>query len=271
MLFDSAIIRAQCSDAGACVIGHRLQSPKHQVGVTYVFGKSGKNDDLTFHTGRLEGDFSLLERSRLSFEIPYSSQSGSLGTVSGIGDPIIVWNQTLYREMVSTLLLHLGLKLSIGDANSGNLPQAYQSTLGTSDVLVGFTYEYDAWSASVVYQLSRGRSDNNLTRLRRGDDILARAGYRFDLQEAQIAGEILAIKRLEESSVRNLASTRPDDFVDVPKSDQFQINLQGRLLYPLGERYNLQILAAIPLLKRDVNIDGLKRSFSFSLSLSHLF
>ncbi len=122
-----------------------------------------------------------------------------------------------------------------------------------------------------MYQLSRGRSDNNLTRLKRGDDILVRMGYRFDLQQAKVVGEVLAIKRLEKSSVRNLASTRPDDFVDVPASDQFQINLQGRLSYPLSERYNLQILAAVPLLKRDVNVDGLKRSFSLSLGLSHLF
>ncbi len=270
-LFSFPSLIAQCSDAGACVIGHRLQSQKHQVGVTYVFGKSGKNDDLTFQTGRLEGEFSLFERSRLSVEIPYSSQSGPRGTVSGIGDPIIVWNQRLYREMMSTLLLHLGLKLSIGEANSENLPQAYQSTLGTNDVLVGFTYEYDAWNASVVYQLSRGRSENNLTRLKRGDDILARAGYRFDLQQAKVIGEVLAIKRLEKSSVRNLASTRADDFVDVPSSDQFQINLQGRLSYPLSDRYHLQILAAVPLLKRDVNVDGLRRSFSLSLGLSHLF
>ncbi len=106
IFMNSTILRAQCSDAGACVIGHRLQSPKHQVGITYVFGKSGKNDDLTFHTTRLEGEFSLFDRSRLSVEIPYSSQSGTLGTVSGIGDPIIVWNQALYHEMMSTQLRH---------------------------------------------------------------------------------------------------------------------------------------------------------------------
>jgi hypothetical protein len=262
---------AQCSDAGACAIGHRLQSPQHQIGVTYLFGKSGKTDDLTFHTIRAEGDFSLFERSRLSVEVPFSFQSGPLGNTNGIGDPIVIWNQTLYREQTSLFTVHLGAKFSIGNANSGNLPQAYQSTLGTNDFLIGATYEYEAWNASVVYQISRGRSINNTTRLKRGDDLLVRAGHRLNIQQATVVAELLAIKRLEESSVRNLAPLRVDDFIAVPGSDQFQINLQARCIYPLSERYNLQALVALPLLKRDVNVDGLTRSFSLSLGVSHPF
>ncbi len=262
---------AQCSDAGACAIGHRDQGPRQQIGVTYLLGKSGKTDGLTFHAVRVEADFAVSERSRLSVEIPYSSQSGSLGSTKGIGDPIAIWNYTLDDGTPSTLMLHGGVKLSVADANAGNLPQAYQSTLGTNDFLIGVTYAYEMWNGSVVYQISRGRSDNNSTRLKRGDDILVRAGYRFAAEKTTVVGELLAVKRLEESSVRNLASTRPDDFLTVPKSDQFQVNLQGSLIYQAFERYNLHLLVALPLLKRDVNVDGLQRSFSLSIGVFHLY
>ena len=271
VIYSTTFSYAQCSDAGACAIGHRLQAARHQVGVAYLFGKSGKTDGLTFHSGRVEGDFFMYEKSRLSVDIAFSSQSGPLGSASGIGDPIIIWNQRLYQEQTSLFTVHLGAKLSIGNANSGNLPQAYQSTLGTNDFLLGVTYAYEMWNASVVYQISRGRSDNNATRLKRGDDILVRAGYRFSAEQTTVVGELLAIKRLEESSIRNMASTRPDEFINVPRSDQFQVNLQGRLIYQAFEQYGLHLLVALPLLKRDVNVDGLTRSFSLSIGMSHLF
>lgn len=269
IFFVTVPLAAQCSDAGACVIAPKQRIPQHQIGVMYTFGTSGKPEDLTFHAVRLQGEFPLFTNSRVSIEIPYSSQRGSLGTVSGIADPIIVWNQTLSYGTSSSLLAHIGLKIAVGDVNAGNLPQAYQSSLGTNDLLLGLTYDAEPWSVSAVYQLSRGRSENRIDRLQRGDDLLVRTGYRFSIDPIRLSAELLAIKRLHESSVRHRASANPDQYITLPNSDQFQINIQGRAILPLSQDNALSVQIATPLLQRDVNVDGLKRSLSLSVGITH--
>lgn len=270
-LFVADSAYAQCSDAGACAISYGASASQNKVGLSYIFGSSGKPDDLRFHTVRLEGEFGLFDHSLISVELPYSSQSGPLGNTSGLGDLVVVWNQRLVDDAPSQLSAHLGAKLATGDNNANALPQSYQSTLGTNDILIGLSYFYDDWNAAVVYQFSRGRSNNAITGLRRGDDLLVRAGYRFAVEQVHFLAELLAVKRLEQSSVLNSATPVSNDYNDIPNSDQFQLNVQGTLQYSLSENYNLQLSTAMPLLKRDVNVDGLKRSFTLSVGLSHLF
>jgi hypothetical protein len=106
--------------------------------------------------------------------------------------------------------------------------------------------------------------------LRRGDDVLVRAGYKLPLQDLRITGEILAIKRLQESTVLNSAG-RPDDFVSVPGSDQLQINVVGQAIYSVSDGYSLQAQLALPLRNREVNVDGLTRSVSLAFGVAYLF
>ncbi|MEK6569825.1 MAG: hypothetical protein AABZ61_00535 [Bacteroidota bacterium] len=262
---------AQCSDAGVCVLGRRQQVVKHQLSLNYLYGKGGKEDMLMFHSVRFDGEFQIFDQSRLSFSIPFSFQAGPLGSTNGIGDLSVVWSQTVFDDKMSRLGVQVGGKFATGEVNAGNQPQAYQSGLGTNDFLIGVTYEHDSWNGALAYQLSRGRSNNNPTRLKRGDDLLIRAGYKFSLQPVTVIGEVLAIKRLQESSVINLISGQPSSFRDVPGSDQFQINLVGRALYPLNDDYNLQAQLALPLRNREINVDGLTRSISLAIGFTYLF
>jgi hypothetical protein len=261
----------QCSDAGVCLLGRKPEVAKHAIGLTYSYGKGTKEDLLMLHSVKLTGEFQLFEESRLLLEIPYSFQSGMLGSTGGIGDLSIVFSQTVFSEGISSLSFQVGGKFATGIVNSRNLPQAYQSGLGTNDLLAGVAFEHDRWNATVAYQRSRGRSDNRITRLKRGDDLLVRGGYRFIEMPAALHGEVLAIKRLEESSILRTAEGRPDEFISVPGSDQFQINLLGRAVYPIADEYKLQFLAAIPLLDREINLDGLTRSITLSAGVSYLF
>jgi hypothetical protein len=267
LFFLTTQLNAQCSDAGICTIGSGGGHQEHRVGARYLLGKSGKEDDLTFHTFEVEGRISLFENSGITLILPWSSISGPLGSTTGIGDLILLWDQRLIAESGGGLSAQLGAKLATGVSNGDNLPQAYQPGLGTNDVLLGASYETDPWVFAIGYQISRGRSDNAITRLKRGDDLLGRVGYKTALESVGLSLEMLAIKRLQLSSVRDTSASDPETFVDVPESDQFQLNALASMQWAFAGRFNLRAFAAIPLLKREVNVDGLTRSVTLSIGV----
>jgi len=267
-LFSLAVpirVQAQCSDAGVCVMGSHGHAGGYTIDANYVFGYSGKDDDLTFNTVELGGQISIFEKSRIDVLLPWSGISGPLGTTSGLGDLIVVWNQEIPGLKESSLTASIGGRFATGDVNSGNLPQAYQPGLGTNDLLLGVMYETGSWDIGLGYQLSKARSENTVTRLKRGDDFLARVGYGMSIGDAEVRLQALVIKRLDESSVRDLTVTTGEVFVDVPDSDQLQVNILATAFLPLSEAFGLQGFVAIPLLSREVNVDGLTRNITLSL------
>ena len=259
LTFITSGLSAKCSDAGACSIGTMGEGPGHRVGVRYAFGKSGKADGLTFHTAEVEADVALFGTSRLLITMPWSRSSGPAGDLSGPGDLTVLWHQQLAMIGSGTLSVQAGARLATGESDGGGLPQAYQPGLGTNDILFGLAFTSGNWHAAAGYQVSRGRSPNAITRLRRGDDLMLRAGYATDLSGVQAGVDILAIKRLQNSSV---AGGIPGVFVDVPGSDQFQVNVVPSAEIPLAGAFALRIAAALPLRSREVNVDGLTRSLT---------
>jgi len=243
----------------------------YQVGAHYVFGASGQPDDLTIHSIEIEGSIQVFSDSRVTIRLPWSGTSGPLGNASGIGDLVVILDQEVGAMSGGRLDVQIGGKFATGEVNSGNLPQAYQPGLGTNDLLVGVSYETTPWLFALGYQLSQGRSDNAVTRLKRGDDLLGRIGYMTTFDKLSVGLEALAIKRLQESSVLDTTIAGVESFADVPDSDQLQVNLVGRVSLPLSETFGLQGLVALPLLSRDVNVDGLKRSITISAGVEYSF
>jgi len=258
----------QCSDAGVCSVGSGNAVSGHHIGASYVLGKSGKTDDLTIHSIHLEGGIQLSPDSRLTILLPWSQTHGPSGTASGIGDLTILWNQAVWGDNGNTINAQVGGKFATGEVNSGDLPQAYQPGLGTNDLLLGLTFEANPWLFAAGYQVSRGRSSNQITRLKRGDDALARMGYTAEVNDLTVGLELLLIKRLHTSSVLD-TSVAGGSFIDVSGSDQFQANILSSVSMPLSESFSLRGLVAVPLRSRDINIDGLTRSFTVGLGLKY--
>lgn len=256
---------AQCSDAGVCVIGSKHTLLGHGLGASYVFGKSRKADDLTIHSIHVEGNIQLLQNSKLAVLLPWSRISGPLGRASGIGDLTVLWNQTVWEMAGNQLSVQIGGKFATGNSTSGNFPLAYQPGLGTNDLLLGISYETDSWLFALGYQLSPGRSNNAVTRLKRGDDFLARTGYKTHVDNLMVGLEILAIKRLQQSSVLDTTVGGSETFMIVSGSDQFQTNILATLSLPFDENVSLRSFVAFPLLSRSVNVDGLTRSVTLSV------
>ncbi|MCB2204138.1 hypothetical protein KQI65_05265 [bacterium] len=269
--FISQDVTAQCSDAGACVIGAAPTNSRHQVALRYVYGQSGGDEDLTFHTIQLDALVDLFENSALIVRLPYRTIDGPLGSTSGIGDLILLWRQRVWQEHQQQLFLQAGGKLATGPVNEDNLPQAYQPGLGTNDLILGASYEYAEWLFAIGYQLSTGRSDNRIDRLERSDDFIGRVGYSSFISDIGFGLEVIAIKRLGESSRQFPFVVNQDIFYNVEDSDQLQVNVLGTASYDLNESYALLGQVALPLLQRDVNFDGLKRALTLSVGARATF
>ncbi|MBU2447330.1 MAG: hypothetical protein KJ666_17395 [Bacteroidetes bacterium] len=260
---------SQCSDAGICFIGGKSNQAKSQFGISYTYGKSDEASGLSFNSLKLIGDVIIYDDVRLAFDLPYSTQSGNLGNVKGLGDISFLIKYFLINENDSKFAVQGGVKLATANINSGNLPQAYQSGLGTNDILLGLSYAVEKFNFSAAYQISRGRNKNSIDRLKRGDDLMLRGGYADTFGDFRFSGELIALKRLHKSSIVDPLNL--SHFVDVPGSDQFQIDLMAKVGYLIISDFNIETVFAIPFLKRKINIDGLTRAFTISISSFYSF
>lgn len=263
-------IIAQCSDAGVCSVGHMMDDNNDNifdVNVGYKFGSSGKEDDVKYHSFQLSAIYNVFEKTSLQLSVPYNVQSGPSGNVNGIGDLIISVTQNILSDNNSSLDASIGAKFATGEYNAENLPMAYQSGLGSNDILFALNYTYKNIGFGVGYQVAGGRN-NNVIKLERGDDLLIRAAYNLLLDKFTITPQLLFIKRLANSSVLDTSSmTSSESFIDVDNSDQSQLNFLTSFNYEISKNYSLFADFAVPFIKREVNVDGLTRSFSASMGV----
>lgn len=254
-----------------CSLGTPHDTRERTIGFSYGYGRSGKADDLTFVSIQSDFSYPISESFRLVAAIPWTRQSGPLGSSSGIGDVTLLLDHELLAGEQGAISVQVGGKVATGSDNDAGLPQRYQAGLGSNDLLLGVSYRRDPWHAAIGYQIAGGRNDNDLEMLKRGDDFLARVGYSFHGLPFRTTAEILAVKRLGKSSVRNPLSASADSFIDIAGSDQFQANILGSVVLPTDSSYALQLMAALPLLNRNINVDGLTRTFTFSAGITYSF
>lgn len=272
LLFSSNafLSKAQCSDAGVCSVGNTMVVRNENiidVNFGYKFGSSGKEDDVKYHSLQLGAIYHVFEKTSLQMSIPYNFQSGPLDDVNGIGDLLVSITQNIISDNNSSLDASIGAKFAVGEDNAENLPMAYQSGLGSNDILFALNYTYKNIGFGVGYQLACGRN-NNVIKLERGDDILLKASYNFLLDQFTIRPQVLFIKRLSESNVVNSASMAPmETYIDVENSDQSQLNFLTSFNYEINNNYSLFADFAIPFIKREINLDGLTRVFSASIGV----
>ncbi len=260
---------AQCSDAGVCSIGgHSVENENRSlfnISASYKYGYSGAEDDVKYNSFQVGAYYSVFEKMSFQLLIPYNMQSGPIGKVSGIGDLLCSATQNLYSDENSEFDVSLGFKLATGNDNKDNLPMPYQSGLGSNDVIIALNYTYDKLSVGAGYQFA-GNRNKNFQKLKRGDDLLIRAGYNFRFDKFIINPQVLFIKRLEKSNIYN-ANYITQQFFEIENSDQTQLNLLVLGIYKLNNNFSLFADLAVPFIKREVNVDGLTRAFSASVGI----
>ena len=265
---------AQCSDAGVCSLGGNATeeglTAAFVLSLGYSYGYSGKEDDISYSSIKVGGSYHFLDEASFNFSIPFNIQSGPWFNynVHGIGDLLFNLRYS-FKFDKSRLSLSAGMRLSTAYQNKNYVFQPYSSGLGTNDILFGADYLFSNFLIGAGYQIAgkRGEDIENLFVVERGDDLLLRAGWFYDIDRFSINPQLLFIKRLGKSSI--LIPVGPDAigfraYVDAPGSDQSQLNLLVNATYNVNENYSHFIEVAVPFLERDNNVDGLKRTFTIS-------
>ncbi len=260
---------AQCSDAGICSIESALHDRKHQsINFDYIYGAS--DSSLTYSTYQLSADINLFTGTKIWGSLPLVMTDGPLGGVSGIGDLILVINQKLFEIGGAGTYIDFGTRLATGSQNAGDsLPLKYQTGLGSNDLMLGVSVVSDNVNVGIGYQLNGGRSSNEFTRLKRGDDFIVRGGYMHRGESVDFGGELLAIKKLEEQSILDHIDTLGKEiFRNLPGSDAFQLNALVKARWNIASSFALTGSVGFPLLERKVSVDGLTRAYTVTAGIA---
>ncbi len=292
LVFISRLASGQgCSDAGACSIG----SLDHQEGE-----KEAPKIKLSFEQSLGSGEkFIFISQSSLTLEhrifkttsyivrVPFIFTSGNLGNATGIGDVMISVVQQVLQTDQSQLGFLLGGKLRSNNSDfsfGGNpLPMAYQTSLGTYDIIGGVQYIWKTWNFYLAYQHPFGRNNNQYlndpaitdpkkiyyesAQLKRGDDLALRLQKDFRLKKQQtLQTGIMAIYRLQKSEI-----IKNDKNVVLDGTSGITLNLYLTYAKKLKRNGILYITAAAPVVDRAYRADGLTRNFVLSIRFTQMW
>ena len=268
-------IRSQCSDAGVCIIGDKHRKTEvsgSSVSFIYSIGQSGNSgsgtdDNITFHTFRFGSNFALSKSFSVALTVPVVSmvfsEPGTLNK-NGLADATVLANYYLPTGKLKNISFMGGFKL----ATSGIEPDKFKhfNAQGTNDLLLGIDYNYSFLNVSAGTQIPLTQYDRDY-KYSRGADLMFRAGYQRKASDLIIKFEMLGIKRLSKSESTPAGGTT----TVIENSDFFQLNIMGGLMYYFSNDFMGGLNVYIPMLKRDENSDGTKRTFTVSAGFSYLY
>lgn len=286
-------VQAQgCSDAGACSIGSMDEPGKEEddpprffISYEQSFGLGEKFTFVSQTTVTLEHRVS--KTTSLTIRTPFIFTSGNLGNSSGIGDVLISVIQQVFRNENSQFGVLLGGKIKSNNSNfsfAGNpLPMAYQTSLGTYDIIIGTQYLWKTWDFYLAYQHPFGRNQNEYLKpeaetdesklyfesrhLKRGDDLALRVQKTFQLKNKQsLQPGVMPIYRIQKSVI-----TKDDRDVTLDNSSGLTLNLYLTYTKKLKGNALMYLTGAFPVIDRDYRADGLTRNFVVTLRFTQLW
>ena len=284
-------LKAQgCSDAGFCSI-HSLKPDEHtesvllnqvKAGISYGRGENS----VKIISPYLEYTRNLNSCLSISGKILFTSVKGDLGDVSGMSDGFISASYSAGNNTGLTL----GFKIPFNDGNSAinnlSLPMAYQTSLGTLDIIAGINHSHDKFEFTAALQQPLTQNKNTFAanlypagseaqlyqstkNYKRSGDVLLRAAYTFDIDNGKfkITPGILPIF--------HLANDKYTDANGIEQSiDGSQgVTLNGNLflVYEVSKKNSIELSFGAPMKSRTIRPDGLTRKFALSLEYKARF
>ncbi|RLD48912.1 MAG: hypothetical protein DRI88_01910 [Bacteroidetes bacterium] len=292
LIFASSLSRGQgCSDAGACsvdILDFNSDEKKQTRKVTLSFDQSfGLGEKFIFIAQSTLGvQYKITPSTRTELRVPYIFTYGNLGYTYGVGDLILSLSQDFFRDKNYQLTGIVGSRIKTNNADLSfdeqPLPMAYQTSLGTYDIIAGLQYARMKWNFYFAYQHPFGRNENEYlvpenetdpnkqyyesAYLKRGDDLYARARYNLKLKSpGSFIFTLLAIYRLQKSEIiKNDVNTVLDG------SQGVTLNLGATYSKPIKNGRQLSFQLAFPVIDRDYRADGLTRNLVISVRISNL-
>lgn len=267
-----------CSDAGFCSINgvnpsSHLDSNKTlnnhlQIGLTSGIAQFG----VFISSPYIQYDVQATEKLTLSAKANYTIINGALTLNNGFSDVFLSINYNIYKSFSFIS----GVKVPFNNADAiyqgYELPMSYQTTLGTSDYLIGISYSKKNMLFSIGSQipliqnrnsffvenfLSYGINENYLSTNKyiRKPDIIARFNYVATLKNEnfKLTLGVLPIYHLTNDEYTGLDGVRKS----IPKSKGLTLNLNSVIRYQISETNHLDLTVGLPVLSRENRPDGL--------------
>ena len=281
-----------CSDAGACSIGGvhddaagNTEMPKVKITLGQSFALGEKFVFISQTSLTVEHRF--LKHTSYVVSVPFIFTSGNLGNSTGIGDVLVSVIQQLYSNGNSTVGMMVGGRLRSNNSDftfaGSPLPMAYQTSLGTYDIIGGVQYLWKTWNFYFAYQHPFGRNKNQYLHpagetdpdklyyesadLKRGDDLAFRLQKRFRLKKEQsLQAGFLSIYRIQKSQI-----IKNDQNVILDGTNGLTLNLFLTYAKSLKNNTRMEITAAAPIVDRTYRADGLTRNFILTVRFTRLW
>lgn len=281
-----------CSDAGFCTIGALKQhgaTNKQGQKITLLL-PIGLGDEAVFvFAPGIQYDNQLSARWAIQAKLTSNYARGNLGSAAGVGDVILSGTFMFPTKAKWATSFTLGTKLPLnqGDLKSSGqpLPMQYQSSLGTIDLITGFSVSNSQWQFSAGWQQPLTGANGNAflpgsstkpeapayppsNQFNRKADVLARAAYTWTINDRMsFNGGLLGIYHVGKDTYINTIGNS----LSIDGSQGLTLNATLAGWWIVNPKIRLGFTAGTPLLTREVRPDGLTRSIVFAPEISWLF
>ncbi len=269
-----------CSDAGFCTVhsiktnapADILRKDRNQLKFGFSFGKA--QNKIAIYTPYSEFTRKFNAKTSLTVKLLYAIHSGDLTTTSGLSDAVL----TADYQFAENLRLIAGIKIPFSNANKQlndlSLPMGYQTSLGTTDMILGMNYisgnyvitsaiqqplvqnmngfdisDYPAETLDGVYYSTNG--------YKRTGDVLLRISRHVRLKNEKylLIPSILPIYHLGNDSYTDKAGVHNE----IKDSKGLTLNLNIFVQYKLTRSSRIELSAGAPVIARKVRPDGLSK------------
>ncbi|MCF8372678.1 MAG: hypothetical protein K9H64_13695 [Bacteroidales bacterium] len=280
-----------CSDAGFCTMNSlkpgQADSSSNFLNQIKVGLSVGKADhDILIVANYLEYHQAITEKFSMDAKLSSISQSGNGISVFGLSDILLSGNYALSTKTAFTL----GVKIPLSNANKKHegmtLPMDYQSSLGTFDLIAGFSYQIKKLQIVAAIQQPLTQNENKFIpwinpdypeftdfqstfEFQRSGDVLVRLSYPFEIgKKIKLTPGILPIYHLSNDKATFILE---QDTEEIEGSKGLTLNVNAFLDYQLSSKSAIQFNVGMPLITRNVRPDGLTRSFIGTLEYRFMF
>ncbi len=280
-----------CSDAGFCTLDAFKPQSRDSLSLDtnnifkIGFSNGGADHSISVLGGYVEYSRQITPAINLQGKLTYTSQNGNYIHSSSFSDLYIISSYDLKRKSKITL----GVKLPFTDGNLKNknlpLPMDYQPSLGTVDLLVGFSKEIKKIKLVIAYQQPITQNKNQFisnyyemssvfynfqttNQYKRSPDVLIRASYSVKASESfTITPSLLPIYHLSDDKFTDINLV--ENKITGSKGLTFNANLYFDYLIKPNAILGLSLGA--PFITRKSKPDGLTRSYVASIEYSIIF
>jgi hypothetical protein len=286
-----------CSDAGVCTLhsiknnaeGHETKKgKKNDLTIGFGYGKGERSTNN--YTWYAEYTRSLSKRTSVTGKLSYGAISGELANTSGLGDLFLSVNHAFGVKKNWQKSFVVGVKLPFDGAditkNGIHLPMPYQTSLGTTDLVLAINYNRKSFGATLALQQPlKARNENKFlpgdypavpltlkywptNEFERKGDLVGRVSYRFKTgNRFSIRPSLLGIYHLANDTYADDNKMRRPIY----NSTGLTLNANVFLGYKMKKGNGFELSLGTPFIVRDQRPDGLTRKFVASLEYQFSF